>query len=178
VKRFAAAFFGFAALASWSPAVAGEPSILDRYARALRYFNPHLEEGDAAVLAATAIAQADAQKIDARLLVAVIAVESAWQPRAVSSAGARGLGQLMPATAAELGADATDPQANIAGSARYLRGLIDRFRGRGALRYPLALAAYNAGPGAVARFGGMPPYPETRIYVMRVLRLWRRLAGR
>jgi soluble lytic murein transglycosylase-like protein len=178
MKRFAAAFFGFAALSSYLPARAAEPALVERYARALHYFNPHLEPSDATALASTAIAQADVQRLDARLLVALIAVESNWQPGVVSAAGARGLGQLMPATAASLDIDAADPRENIAASARYLRGMIDRFRDRGVLCYPLALAAYNAGPGAVAHYGGVPPYAETRAYVTRVLRLWRRLAGR
>jgi soluble lytic murein transglycosylase-like protein len=177
VKRFAAAFFGFAALGPAIPASA-ETTMVDTYARALHYFNPSLDRRDAGVLASTAILRADVEGLDARLLVALIAVESSWNPTAVSTAGARGLGQLMPSTAAGLGVDADDPQANIAAAARYLRSLIDRFRNRGPFRYPLALAAYNAGPGAVARYGGVPPYAETRAYVSRVLRLWRRLAGR
>jgi soluble lytic murein transglycosylase-like protein len=178
VRRFAAAFFGFAALSTALPAAAAASTIVERYARALEFFNPRLDGRAANALAADAIVQADTQRLDARLLVAVIAVESAWRPDAVSPAGARGLGQLMPRTATSLGVDADDPHANIAAAARYLRELIDRFAGRGQLRYPLALAAYNAGSAAVERYGGVPPYAETRAYVARVLRLWRRLAGR
>jgi len=81
-----------------------------------------------------------------------------------------GLMQLMPATARALGvADPYDPVQNVHGGVRYLRGLVDRFGD-----VTLALAAYNAGPGAVARHGGVPPYPETRAYVERVLRAWQR----
>lgn len=148
------------------------------YARALQAFNPALDGSTAARLAQQTIVQADAQRLDARLLVALIAVESSWRVRAVSSAGAIGLGQLMPQTAASLGVDPRDPQANIHGVAVHLRGLLARYGGLNRQRrYAFALAAYNAGAGAVDRFGGIPPYPETRAYVTRVMTLWNRLAG-
>ena len=148
------------------------------YALALRRFNPRLDAASAATLAIATIVQADRAGLDARLLVAVIAVESRWNPAARSRAGALGLGQLMPGTASGLGVDADDPLQNIAGAARHLRTLIDRFGERepGACCV-LALAAYNAGAGAVERYGGVPPYAETRAYVRRVTALWRRLAG-
>lgn len=142
------------------------------YARALQRFNPQLSAPQSLRLARCVIAEADAQGMDARLLVALIAVESSWHPHALSSAGATGLGQLMPATAADLGVDADDPKANIHGAAQYLRTLLNRYGS-----YDLALAAYNAGPGAVDRYGGIPPYAETQRYVTAVLGLWRRLAG-
>lgn len=148
------------------------------YAHVLSLFNPNLTPAEANSLARGAIVQADRQGIDARLLVAVIAVESSWETNAVSGAGAVGLGQLMPATSRALRANARDPQANIAASARYLRELLDRYAALGPRRgYSLALAAYNAGPGAVDRYEGIPPFPETQRYVATVLRLWRRLAG-
>ena len=148
------------------------------YAHALQIFNPSLETDRALILARTTIRQADAQGLDARLLVALIAVESSWNPRAVSSAGARGLGQLMPSTAAGLGVDPDDPLENIHGVAVHLRGLLERYAAldRGD-RFIDALAAYNAGAGAVEHYGGVPPYPETRAYVRRVITLWRRLSG-
>ncbi len=103
-----------------------------------------------------------------RLVSAVIRVESAFNPRAISSKGARGLMQLMPETASMLGVRNTfDPQENIDGGVRHLRGLIDRF----ANNLPLALAAYNAGEKAVVTYQGIPPYSETRDYVTRVLTL-------
>ncbi|MEA3402282.1 MAG: lytic transglycosylase domain-containing protein [Armatimonadota bacterium] len=103
------------------------------------------------------------------LLHAVIQAESGYNPRCTSSAGAVGLMQLMPGTARALGvSDAYDPVQNVLGGARYLREQLDRF---GDLS--LALAAYNAGPGAVQRHGGIPPYRETQGYVRRVLRYLR-----
>ena len=101
-----------------------------------------------------------------RLVQAVIRVESAFNPRAVSVKGARGLMQLMPETASMLGVqNSFDPQQNINGGVRHLRGLIERFGND----LPLALAAYNAGEKAVLAYRGIPPYPETRDYVTRVL---------
>jgi soluble lytic murein transglycosylase-like protein len=114
-------------------------------------------------------AAAERYGISERLVSAVIRVESGFNSRAVSRKGARGLMQLMPATAAELGVQNTfDPAQNIEGGVRHLRGLIDRFGNN----VPLALAAYNAGERAVLSFGGIPPYPETQDYVTRVLRLF------
>ncbi|MGQ9556452.1 MAG: lytic transglycosylase domain-containing protein [Desulfurispora sp.] len=105
--------------------------------------------------------------LDPALLKAVARAESSFDPQAVSPAGAAGLMQLMPATARALGVtDVFDPRQNILAGARYLRQLLDRFAGD----LPLALAAYNAGPGAVERHGGIPPYRETRQYVSRVLK--------
>jgi soluble lytic murein transglycosylase-like protein len=118
---------------------------------------------------------AKASGVDAALVEAVIANESGFDPRATSPAGAQGLMQLMPETAAALGVgDAYDPVQNVRGGAAYLRQLLDHFGGN--LR--AALAAYNAGPGAVDRFGGVPPFPETRAYVDRVLETYRKLGGR
>lgn len=106
--------------------------------------------------------------VDARLVNAVIAVESAGNPRAVSSKGAQGLMQLMPATADVLGVrDPFNPRDNIDGGVRHLRGLLDSF---GDLS--LALAAYNAGAEPVRSYRGIPPYPETQEYVRKILGLY------
>jgi soluble lytic murein transglycosylase-like protein len=107
-------------------------------------------------------------KVDPALINAVIQAESGFRPDAVSSAGAKGLMQLMDGTARGLGVqDSLDPAQNIDGGVRFLRSLLDRFES-----VPLALAGYNAGPGAVDRYGGVPPYAETQTYVKRVMQLY------
>jgi soluble lytic murein transglycosylase-like protein len=115
--------------------------------------------------AAEITAAAQRHGIDPALLAGLVKQESGFNANAVSSAGAQGLTQLMPATAAGLGVtDPTDPAQALDGGAKYLREQLDRFGGDVAK----ALAAYNAGPGAVERFGGIPPYAETQEYVRRV----------
>jgi soluble lytic murein transglycosylase-like protein len=104
--------------------------------------------------------------VDPKLLTGLIRAESNFDPNATSSAGAQGLTQLMPGTAASLGVtNPLDPAQAIEGGAKYLRQQLDRFGGDASK----ALAAYNAGPGAVERFGGVPPYAETQAYVRKVL---------
>jgi hypothetical protein len=95
---------------------------------------------------------------------AQINAESGWNPSAVSPAGAQGLGQLMPATARGLGVDPNDPVQNLEGAARYLQQQYQKFG-----KWDLALAAYNAGPGAVSKYGGVPPYKETQGYVQKIM---------
>lgn len=111
-------------------------------------------------------ANASAWGVDPALVKAIIANESGFDASATSKTGAQGLMQLEPATAADLGvSNAYDPAQNIWGGTRYIKGLLDRFHGN--LR--LAVAAYNAGPGAVEKYGGVPPYAETQAYVENVL---------
>lgn len=98
------------------------------------------------------------------LFLRLVQQESGWNTAAVSHKGAVGLAQLMPATARNLGVDPHDPQQNLEGGARYLRNQYDTFR-----TWRLALAAYNAGPEAVTRHGGIPPYRETQNYVRAIL---------
>ena len=100
-------------------------------------------------------------QISRDLIEAVIAQESGWHVRAISKQGAMGLMQLMPQTARAFGVDASDPTQNIMGGTAYLRYLLDTYSGH----IDLVLAAYNAGQGAVLKYGGIPPYPETRSYI-------------
>jgi hypothetical protein len=124
-----------------------------------------MAEGVAEVYAADpAVAGAGLDEDDfVRLFVALIDQESRFNPKAVSPKGARGLGQLMPETAALLAVDATEPMANLHGAARYLTAQLAEFG-----RVDWALAAYNAGPERVAQYDGIPPYRETRDYVARI----------
>ncbi|MEJ2001292.1 MAG: lytic transglycosylase domain-containing protein [Maritimibacter sp.] len=98
------------------------------------------------------------------LFLRLIQQESGWNPGAVSNKGALGLAQLMPDTAARLGADASDPLENLDAGARYLRAQYERFQS-----WQLALAAYNAGPEAVVKYDGIPPYEETQGYVKAIM---------
>lgn len=102
--------------------------------------------------------------VDPDLFVRLIQQESGFNPNARSPKGAIGLGQLMPGTAEMLGVDPTDPEQNLRGSARYLKQQVDEFKFT-----PLALSAYNAGPGNVRKYGGIPPFKETQEYVSRIL---------
>src|SRR5581483_7112868 len=105
-----------------------------------------------------------AESLPPNLLSAVAQTDSGMDPNAVSSAGAEGLMQLMPSTAASLGVDPFDPGQAIDGAARLLSSLYQQFGS-----WPLAIAAYNAGPAAVTEYGGIPPYPQTQAYVQKVL---------
>jgi cell wall-associated NlpC family hydrolase len=138
-----------------APADMGPPTITPPPASA-----PDTDPVQAAITAA-----AQAAQVDPALLRALIHQESNFDPRAVSGAGAQGLGQLMPGTARELGvSDPFDPAQNARAAAAYLKNQLDAFGGD----IDKALAAYNAGPGAVRQYGGIPPYAETRNYVQRV----------
>ncbi|MGH2375909.1 MAG: transglycosylase SLT domain-containing protein [bacterium] len=142
------------------------------YSDLARHYNPRLRRDEADAIAQSLLTFSRWYNLDPRLVVALIVVESGFQPRARSRAGAMGLGQLMPATARALGVDPYDPAQNLYGTIRYLRGNLDRF---GWDNVHLALAAYNAGRGAVERYEGIPPYDETRWYVYNVSTLYRRL---
>ena len=121
--------------------------------------------GIPAAYAATVQELAHRFDLSPALIEAVVWQESRWRADAVSPAGARGLAQLMPGTAREMGVDPDDPIANLEGGARYLREQLDRFDGD----LERALAAYNAGPGRVIRSGGVPQIRETQVYVASVM---------
>lgn len=109
--------------------------------------------------------------IDSNFVKAVVKQESGYNPKALSKCGAKGLMQLMPGTASALGvSDPYDASQNIEGGIRYLKGLLQRFNGD----MELALAAYNAGPNAVKKYGTVPPYPETQNYVKSVMSMYRK----
>lgn len=128
-------------------------------------------EPTAAELAQMLTRAGAAHHIDADLLLSVVHAESGGKARVVSRAGARGLMQLMPGTAAALGVkDAFVPEQNVEGGTSYLDALLTRYKDNIAL----ALAAYNAGPGAVDKYHGVPPYRETRAYVSRIIREFNR----
>ncbi|MDR3090112.1 MAG: lytic transglycosylase domain-containing protein [Desulfobulbaceae bacterium] len=139
----------------------------DRYDRFDRFIGPDTNTFDRSINWA-----AGRYGLDPLLIKAIILTESAFNARAVSRRGAQGLMQLMPDTARELRVrNPFDPHENIAGGSRYLRSLLDTFDEN----LTLSLAAYNAGPGAVLRAGGVPNYQETRQYVVKVLKKWRLL---
>ncbi|RMG44769.1 MAG: lytic transglycosylase domain-containing protein [Acidobacteria bacterium] len=127
---------------------------------------------EAGPFAETIARAAERYRLDPELLVAVALVESDLDPFALSDKGAQGIMQIMPGTAREMGLDnAFDAAANIEAGARYLRRMLDRFNED----LDLALAAYNAGEGAVERYGGVPPYRETQEYLRRIYRHVERL---
>ncbi|MFN3420967.1 MAG: lytic transglycosylase domain-containing protein [Armatimonadota bacterium] len=146
--------------------------LLLHYKAAAKYFNPNLTDEQATTFAAAILRSSIRNGVDPRLVVAVIACESSFKPDAVGKKGEIGLGQLKPETASGLGVDPYDPVQNIDGCVRYLRQQLDRF---GSLE--LALAAYNAGPNAVSRAGGIPQNGITPRYVQKVVDLYRRLCG-
>lgn len=179
-RLLAGTAFAFISLTSTiSPALASHrvvpatPAAIAVYSTVLQHINPQMPRWESRDLARRVLVNAERWRIDANMLVAIVTVESSWHTHAVSSAGAIGLGQLMPGTAEMLGVNPRDPRQNLYGAARYLRGLVQRF---GSKHYSLVFAAYNAGPRAVREYGGIPPYDETQTYVVRVLQTWERLA--
>ena len=151
--------------------LSGGAPLVARYADALGTANARLPRAVRRDLAERVLLLSSYYKLDPCLLGALVSVESAWRSRAISPVGAIGYGQLMPGTAATLDVNALEPYENLDGTARYLRRMLNRFAGRDVqTRMQLALASYNAGPAAVARYRGIPPYRETHAYVSNVLR--------
>lgn len=163
-------------------AVAPATHVARTYAAFVKRMNPRLTDLEASRIARSVLGFSLRDGVDARLIVAMVIVESRFRPDAVSRAGARGLGQLMPGTARMLGVrNPHDPVDNVYGMVRLMRNHLTTYTrqtGSAERALPLALAAYNAGPGAVKRFGGIPPYRETQDYVVKVIGYYRQLAGR
>ena len=150
-----------------------------RVAREVLRSNPRLDPVDALLLATRALDTARARGVAPAFLAATLLQESAFDPRAVSAAGAVGIAQFTIPTARLQGVgDPWDPADAIDGSARLLAAYVAAYQGRGEDPYALALAAYNAGPGAVSFYGGVPPYPETREYIGDIRTRWSRIVGR
>lgn len=152
------------------------------YAAFIKKENPKLSNGEAMNIARGIIGFSLKYGVDARLIMAMIMTESDFNPREVSSAGAMGLGQLMPSNVQEMGVtDVYDTMQNLSATVRLVRGHLNDYNSKvGGWTYDglrLALAAYNAGPGAVRKYGGIPPYRETQNYVKKVLKLYSEFCG-
>lgn len=144
--------------------------------RSIMRTNPRLAAFDALELAERTLRAARARGIDPGFLAATLLQESAYDPNAVSWGGAIGIGQFMVPTADGYGIDPFDPGPAIDATAQLLAAYVARYRGwPGADPYALALAAYNAGPGAVAKYGGVPPYAETLAYITDIRERWSRI---
>jgi soluble lytic murein transglycosylase-like protein len=150
-----------------------------KVAREVMRTNPRIGAVDALMLATQTIEAARARALPPAFLAATLLQESAYDPFAISSAGAIGIAQFTVPTASDYGVDPWVPSSAIPGAARLLAAYVDVYRSRtGDDPYALALAAYNAGPGTVARYNGVPPYPETREYITDVRDRWSRIVGR
>lgn len=151
------------------------------YAAFIKKVNRKLPDAEALRIARAVVGFSLHYRVDARLVMAILMVESGFDPDSVSHAGAMGLGQLMPGTAKWMGVrDPFDPTQNLYGSVKLLRRHLDTYRAKtddALSSIVLSLAAYNAGEGAVRRHGGVPPYRETQRYVRKVIALYYRLAG-
>lgn len=144
-------------------------------ARAILHTNPRLTQAAALLLAGATANAARANALPPEFLGATLLQESAYDPHALSSAGAIGIAQFMPETAAGVGVDPYDPFASIDAAGALLGEYAAAYRGRYADVYSTALAAYNAGPLAVAQYRGVPPYAETREYVALIFDRWARI---
>lgn len=139
------------------------------YANVVRKINKRLSQAEANRIARSIIGFSWENGIDGRLVMAIIATESGFRPGATSRVGAMGLSQLMPRTARGLGvSNAYDIEQNIAGATKLLRSHINKYASKGDDWFKLVCAAYNAGPNAVRKYGGVPPYRETQAYVRKV----------
>lgn len=152
------------------------------YAGFIKQRNKRLSDAQAIHIAEGVIGFSLRYGVDARLIMAMVMCESNFNPSAVSRAGAQGLGQLMPGTARGMGViDPFDAKDNLNATVRLIRGHINKYQRQTGDEYDglvLALAAYNAGSGAVRKFDGVPPYKETQAYIRKVISLYNQLCGR
>ena len=146
-------------------------------ARAILHTNPRIVAAAALIFAGATAHAARANGLPPEFLAAALLQESAYDPRAQSLAGAIGIAQFMPETAAGVGVDPYDPLSSIDGAGALLGSYVAAYRDRYADPYAAALAAYNAGPMAVAKYGGVPPYAETREYVALIFDRWARIVS-
>ena len=158
--------------------------VTEAYRKAISSYNPKLSRREAKKITDAILGFSIKYEVDPRLVVALVLAESHFRPEATSSKGAMGLGQLMPGTARGLGVgNAYDPEQNLAGAIKLIKGHLDKQSGKAAYGdltwqdLELALASYNAGAGAVKKYGGIPPYRETRNYVQRVVKYYKKLCG-
>jgi hypothetical protein len=154
-----------------APTLGGDPLLVCK--RAIAHFNSGLAAGQVDAIADCIITYSVKHSVDPYLVVAVVAAESRFNPKARSRKGAMGLGQLMPATAAAHNVNAYDPVSNLEVSIRIISRNLEKYDGN----INKALAAYNAGVGAVAKYGGVPPYRETRDYLWRIYKYYCWLHG-
>ena len=146
-------------------------------ARAILRTNPRLQPAYALLFAGATARAAREHLLPAEFLGATLLQESAYDPQALSAAGAIGIAQFMPETAADVGVNPYDPFESIAAAAALIGGYADGYQGRYADPYSAALAAYNAGPFAVARYRGVPPYTETHEYIALIYDRWARIVS-
>jgi len=166
---------GAVLLRDGAPVPASQPQLA--IARAILHANPRIVAADALLFAGATADAARANALVPEFLGAAILQESAYDAEAFSSAGAIGIAQFMPETAAAMGVDPQDPLDAIAGAAALLGSYVAQYGDRYGDPYVTALAAYNAGPAAVERYGGVPPYQETRDYVATIFDRWARIVS-
>lgn len=145
--------------------------------RTVLHTNARIAPLDALELSYATVRAAHRHGLPPEFLAATLLQESAFDPQAISAAGAIGIAQFMPSTAHEIGIDPFDPFDGIEGAAQLLSSYVRAYDGRYANPYALALAAYNAGPAAVDAYDGVPPYPETREYIDYIFDRWAKIAA-
>lgn len=146
-------------------------------ARAILRTNPRINQANALLFADATVRAARSESLPPEFLGAMLLQESAYDAQALSSAGAIGIAQFMPETADDFGVDPYDPFDSIAAAAALIGEYVARYRGRYDDAYGAALAAYNAGPLAVERYRGVPPYAETRQYIALIYDRWARIVS-